>query len=82
MFEALSGEREGIARRGDDVGLRLLDPEGRTDRAGRPIQHDFVVSGALAEQIHSVADGLALVWPVVAAEYARCWDRADPPGRG
>lgn len=82
VFGALSGEREGVTRRGDDVGLRLVDPEGRTDRSGRPIPHDFVVSGEFAARIHSVTDGLTRVWPLVAAEYEQCWDLPEPPDAG
>ncbi|WP_243695144.1 hypothetical protein [Agromyces protaetiae] len=59
--------------------MRFVDPEGRTDRAGRIIPHDFVLSGELAERVGSVEDGLAEVWPLVADEYARVWDLASPP---
>lgn len=45
--------------------LRFHDPEGRTDRAGRVIEHDFVFVDAL--EAHTQDE----VWPLVAEEYAR-----------
>lgn len=78
-FADLSGVAEGISRREDRVALRFTDPEGRTDRAGRIIPHDFVVFDELADQVRSVADGLAKVWPLVADDYARVWGLSEPP---
>jgi len=78
-FADLEGQREGIARRGDRVALRFTDPEGRTDRSGRVIPHDFVLAGDRAARVHTVAEGIADVWPLVAEEYARVWDQATPP---
>ena len=64
------GEDEELWRRVDEsVALRFPDPEGRRDRAGRTIPHDFVVFGALADQINSVSDGRRLVWPKVADQF-------------
>lgn len=56
------------------VALRFLDPDGRRDRAGRIIPHDFVVFPPLADSIHSLDDGRRLVWPLVAEEFSRSWD--------
>ncbi|MCC3302144.1 hypothetical protein [Arthrobacter sp. zg-Y895] len=78
-FAGLEDEPEVCRRVGDKVVLRFLDPEGRTDRAGRPIPHDFVVSGALVEEIQSVTDGRRLVWPEVSDEYARDWSKTPFP---
>jgi hypothetical protein len=65
------------------VALRFLDPEGRRDRAGRVIPHDFVVFGALSEDIDSVEAGRRRIWPLVAAEFARVWELPKPPlGKG
>lgn len=47
--------------------LRFDDPEGRTDRAGRVIEHDFVFFDAPA--IHCKEK----VWSLVANEYARMY---------
>jgi len=78
-FVELEGQPEGLARAGDRVALRFADPEGRTDRSGRVIPHDFVLSGDLASRIHSVADGVSEVWPLVAEEYGNVWDLARAP---
>ena len=64
---------------GDRVALRIADPLGRKDQSGRVIPHEFVVCGPQAAQIHSVADGLALVWPQVAGEFERVWQMPRPP---
>lgn len=45
--------------------VRFEDPEGRTDRAGRVIEHDFVFFDA--PEAHTQYE----VWPLVAEEYAR-----------
>lgn len=63
----------------DKIALRLRDPERRADASGRPIVHDFVLYGELADRVHSVEDGLAVVWPLVADEYARVWSLPEPP---
>lgn len=61
------------------VALRFPDPEGRRDRVGRVIPHEFVVFGPLADEINSVEDGRRLIWPRVADEYTRVWDQPEPP---
>ncbi|MEU1646400.1 hypothetical protein [Micromonospora zamorensis] len=66
-------------RAGDRVALRIADPLGRKDQSGRVIPHEFVVCGPQAAEIHSVADGLALVWPQVAEEFERVWETPRPP---
>ncbi|OFL93737.1 hypothetical protein HMPREF2734_00840 [Corynebacterium sp. HMSC055D05] len=47
--------------------LRFDDPEGRTDRAGRVIEHDFVFLDAPAPHSQEA------VWQLVAGEYARLY---------
>ncbi|NKY23128.1 hypothetical protein HGA03_10685 [Cellulomonas denverensis] len=61
------------------LALRFPDPEGRRDRAGRVIPHEFVVFPPLADAIGSVDEGAVLVWPAVAQEYARVWDAPAGP---
>ena len=69
-----------ICRRIEDrVAVRFTDPEYREDQSGREIIHEFVLFGDLADQVHTVADGLDIVWPLVADVYARIWDLPDPP---
>jgi len=67
-------------RVGTRVALRFPDPEGRKDRSGRVIPHDFVLFGHLADQVRSVDDGIRLVWelPEVKNYFARVWDSSNP----
>jgi len=61
------------------VALRLPDPLGRQDRAGRLIPHDFVVLPPLADEVDSVEAGLRLVWPLVADQFQHLWALSTPP---
>ena len=72
-FAGAGSDADTAHRAGDMVALRFLDPERRTDRAGRIIPHEFVLSGSLAERVASVEDGRREVLPLVAEEYARIW---------
>lgn len=87
MFAGLGDEPLSWRRVAGKVALRFPDPEARRDASGRVIPHEFVLSGDLADEINSVEDGLARVWPRVKATYGRVWDaeRAPSPaelGRG
>lgn len=66
-------------REGGQVALRISDPLGRRDAAGRVIPHEFVIFGDLADAVGSVDDGLREVWPLVADAYAGVWEAPDPP---
>ena len=61
------------------LAVRIDDPEGRRDNAGRVIPHDFVIAGVAADAITSVEGGQECVWPVVQEVFGLLWDRADPP---
>ena len=61
-------------RQDGHVALRIEDPLGRRDSAGRVIPHEFVIFGDLATVVDSVEDGLRQVWPLVAEMYAGIWD--------
>lgn len=78
-FAGLKDEKEGCLRVGDRVALRLLDPLGRQDAAGRTIPHDFVLTGDLANQVTTVADGIRAVWPLVESDYLDVYDTDTPP---
>lgn len=80
-FAEVVDEGAAYHRDGDSAALRLIDPLGRADAAGRVIPHDFVLSGALATGVTSVEDGVRLVWPLVAEAYARVWDAPTAPTR-
>jgi len=78
-FAGTEGEPMLFQRVGRPVALRFPDPLGRCDEAGRVIPHDVVVSLPLADDLHSVEDGLRLVWPRLANAYARVWDHPQAP---
>ena len=79
VFRATEGESQ-IWRRVAEMGaLRFPDPLGRRDRAKRTIPHDFVVFGPMVEKIKSVEDGLRLIWPMVAEDFARVVELPRPP---
>ncbi|MHB1235691.1 MAG: hypothetical protein ACYCZK_08455 [Microbacteriaceae bacterium] len=79
VFSGLDAQPEFCRRVGNKVALRFADPLKRKDRAGRVIPHDFVVFVPLADEIDSVEDGLRLVWPLVADEFARVWKLPKAP---
>lgn len=79
-FSGLETQSEFCRHTGQTVALRFEDPLERKDRAGRVIPHDFVVFAPLADDIDSVEDGIRLVWPLVADEYARIWKQPSRHG--
>lgn len=78
-FAGTEGEQAICRRAGTHVALRLPDPLGRSDEAGRIIPHDIVVQQPLADDVRSVEDGQRLVWPRLADVFAGVWDRPRPP---
>lgn len=77
-FSSLEDLTQACHRIDGMIALRFPDPEGREDRAGRVIPHEFVVQENLDPEIKSVDDGLKAVWPLVSDEYARVWDLPEP----
>lgn len=78
-FAGLDDSPEVFRAGAEAVALRFPDPQGRQDRAGRVIPHEFVVFRPLADEIHTLEDGRRVVWRLVEAEYAQTWDQAAPP---
>lgn len=76
VFGSVGGDAELCRAVGDRVAVRFPDPEGRTDRAGRVIPHEFVVFAPFAERITSVETAREVLWPLVVDEYARVWETA------
>lgn len=82
MFSEVPDDPTIFRREGPDVAFRFPDPLGRRDAARRLIPHEFIVHGDQAEMIGSTGDGVALVWPSVAAAYAEVWELGSPPSKG
>lgn len=81
-FSGIEDELPVFRRSPEGVAFRFPDPLGRSDRSGRVIPHEFVVLGPSSAELSSVEDGLRLVWPEVADEYARVWDQPKAPPMG
>lgn len=78
-FAGTEGETTVCRRVGPLLALRFPDPEGRQDQAGRAIPHDVVVEGASANAVHSLDDGVRLVWPLLAESFEQVWETPRPP---
>lgn len=59
------------------VALRFPDPDGRRDRAGRVIPHEFVIEGPEADEIQTLDQAKSYVWNQIEDYYASIWDRAE-----
>jgi hypothetical protein len=79
VFVGLGSEVRTWRLKGEVGAVRFTDPEGRRDRSGRTIQHDFVVPEALSSSIHSPDEGVERLWPLVSAAYSRVWSLERPP---
>lgn len=77
-FGDLSDAPTAWHRQNEKVALRIPDPLGRRDSAGRVIPHEFVLFGDLAVAVDSVEDGLRMVWPLVSEMYAAVWEIPNP----
>lgn len=78
MFPTTRPPTPPLQRVASKVAVRLDEPDGRRDRSGRLIEHDFIVDCDLADQVHSVDDARRLLWPLVRDEYAAVWHLPDP----
>jgi hypothetical protein len=78
-----AGDAESTYRRIDGrVALRFPDPDGRRDHAGRVIPHDVVIMPPHSTDIHTVQDGLAKIWPLLAGAFVAVWDQPTAPTHG
>jgi hypothetical protein len=77
-FVGTDGAAEVLTQRGGVTAVRFPDPEGRTDRAGRLIPHEFVIltAGIGFEQIDTARTTL---WAEVAPLYASVWEQPAGP---
>lgn len=69
-FERYAGAPEVLATEPLGLAVRFADPEGRRDRAGRVIPHNFVVLSGLSEPPADLPAARELLWPLVAGDYA------------
>lgn len=78
-FAGIEDDPQVCRRVGEVTALRIVDPGGRRDRAGRLIPHDFVLFDALATAVGTAEDGLNQVWPLVSDDYEAVWESPTPP---
>lgn len=78
-FVRTDGAPSLLDRHGELVVVRFADPDGRSDRAGRTIPHDFVIFSADQDSFRSVDDARAALWPEVRKEYEAVWDMPSAP---
>ncbi len=79
LFDGREFSSHFFERRGPQAAVRFEDPEGRLDRSGRVITHDFVVLEGMDESIQTVEAARAAVWPSVADEYAEFYEQDSTP---
>lgn len=72
-FSALGDEPDCFSKQDDIVAMRMRDPEGRQDAAGRVIFHEFVVLRHVGVDVVTADDARGILWPLVEAEYATIW---------
>lgn len=65
--------------RGTTVAVRFADPNGRRDRAGRVIPHEFVILTPDAARFDTAEETRAALWDAVAEQYATIWDQPTAP---
>ena len=77
-FAGTTGAAEVLARRGGMTAVRFPDPDGRTDRAGRVIPHEFVILTD-GMDFETVDTARTMLWMHVAPLYASVWDQPTGP---
>lgn len=77
-FQGEMSEPETFQTAPNTVAIRVPDPEGRRDAAGRVIPHEFVLFRPLPVEVRSAQAALKLVWPLVADDFAQNWDQPSP----
>ncbi|ROS65442.1 hypothetical protein EDF42_1866 [Curtobacterium sp. PhB172] len=70
---------DAFRKRGMTVAVRFADPEGRRDRAGRVIPHEFVIFAPDAARFDTAEEARATLWDAVAEQYAAIWDQPSAP---
>lgn len=51
------------------IASTFIDPEGRTDRAGRTIPHQVIIPKGMTEGINNVDDVVTKIWPLIKDHY-------------
>lgn len=79
-FAGTEGMPETFTLHDGMLAVRFPDPDGRTDRAGRVIPHEFVVLAPDHTRLHDAAAAARVaLWGEVGEQYAAVWDQSAPP---
>jgi hypothetical protein len=78
-FAGTEGTPETFTRRNGTLAVRFPDPDGRTDRAGRVIPHEFVVLAPDHANLQDADAARRALWDEVREPYAAVWDQPSPP---
>jgi hypothetical protein len=78
-FSGVEEGPEAVRRVDDRLAVRFPDPEGRRDRAGRIISHEFVLLPPVDAAVDSVDAARSLVWPQVETVFRGAWDAPQAP---
>lgn len=70
---------DAFRKRGATLAVRFADPEGRRDRAGRVIPHEFVILAPDAARFDTAEDARAALWEAVGEQYASVWNQPSVP---
>jgi hypothetical protein len=80
-FAGVDSSPEVFQRRAGVLAVRFADPEGRKDRSGRLIPHEFVVLPPESQAMENFRDAQIALWKHVGARYAEVWDLPSGPSR-
>lgn len=69
-FGGLEESRTVFNKYDGKIAARFMDPDGRTDRAGRLIPHDIIVPKSMSDGVNSIDDVLKTIWPKVKDHYS------------
>jgi hypothetical protein len=64
--------------RNEKVAAVIRDPEGRRDRATRPITHMIIVPESMAKGLNSAEDVERVVWPQIRDQYSQAYEAPVP----
>ena len=78
-FAGTEGSSETFLTHAGSLAVRFPDPDGRRDRAGRIIPHEFVVLPPDHANMNDVDSARMALWNEVGEQYATIWDQPAPP---
>lgn len=64
----------------DKIAARFVDPDGRTDFAGRPIVHEVLLPRDLADGVNDIDGVVSTAWPLIKDTYNALYDETPQEG--